>query len=158
MQMKDSSVRRIGQVFIVAVWLAAAVLVFSDALFHLAGSSASKIYHFDPSRLTFVRNDRISFGGPGIHYKDVTFYKTQEGNQIAVFQSNKTPEKGLFLRGKHKIYHTTGYDEIVTYEPFVLWPYALKRCAVLFILSVMILAAAGFVLKLFTARLNLRVS
>lgn len=137
-----------GRILIFVAFCAAAYLVFSDAISYWTGWGTSRIENLNVGKLTFVRDGRIRFGGPGVHFKEVKYYKTPEGREFAFLQPLIGEQQGLFIRGRHKIFNDDGFDEVTTYEPFVVWTYLLKRLAVLFILSLMILAVAGFALKL----------
>lgn len=140
--------RIIGRILILAVLCAATWLVFSDAISYWTGLGSSRITSLDVSKLTFIRDGRVRFGGPGVHFKEVKYYKTPEGGEVAIFQTGGDTQRKVFVRGRQKIFHDEGFEEVTTYEPFVPWTYVLKRGAVLFILCLLIFAVAGLVLKL----------
>jgi len=143
-----SSVKVVGRFLILVAFCAAVYLVFADGISYWTGWGSSRIENLSANNMTFVRDDRIRFGGPGVHFKNVKYYKTQEGEGIAVFQPAGGEQQRLFIRGSHRIYNNVGFDEITTYEPFALWTYLSQRIAVLFVLSLMMLVLAGLALKL----------
>jgi hypothetical protein len=147
-KVEDSSVKILGRVLILSVFCAATCLVFSDLISYWTGWGGSRIERIDVGKLTFIRDDRIRFGGPGVHFKEVKYFRTQEGDEVVMFQSDRGLRSQVFIRGRHKIYGDEAFEEVTTYEPFVAWTYLLKRSAVLFILLLMILAVAGFVVKM----------
>jgi hypothetical protein len=141
-------VKIIGRVLILATFCAVTYLLFSDVFSYWTGFGSTRIASLDVGKLTFIRDDRIRFGGPGVHFKEVKYYKTAQGDEIVIFQTGSSAQPKVFIRGRQKIYHEGGYDAITTYEPFVAWTYVLKRGAVLFILSLLIFAVLGLALKL----------
>lgn len=139
--------KTIGRILLLAGFFAITYLVFSDVISYWTGWGHTKIASLDVGKLTFIRDGRIRFGGPGVHFKEVKYFKTPEGGEVVIFQPDRAMRSELFIRGKHKMYDDKGFEEVTTYEPFVAWSYLLKRSAVLFILFLMILAVAGFILK-----------
>jgi hypothetical protein len=137
-----------GRILIVISICATATIVFFDVISYLSGIGNSRIVALDIKNLTLIREDQIRFGGPGIHMKDVKHYKNPEGQELVILQTANSPKPGVFLIGRHKIYDSEGFKEIILYEPFVLPKYLLQRSAVLFILTLLIFAVAGLILKL----------
>lgn len=146
----------IGRILIFAAFCAAACLVFSDGIFYWTGFGSSRITSLDVGKLTFNRDDRIQFGGPGVHFKEVKFYHTPDGGEVAIFQTGSDAQHKVFIRGQHKVFHDKGFEEITTYEPFVAWTYLLKRGGVLLILFFVVLATAGLALRLLGIRVYSR--
>lgn len=148
LQVEDTSVRNIGRILIFAALCAATWLVFSDLISYWTGLGSSRITGLDVSKLTFIRDDRVRFGGPGVHFKEIKYYKTPEGGEVGIFQADGDNQSEVFVRGRQKVFHDEGFEEVTTYEPFIAWSYVLKRGAVLVILCLLIFAVAGLALKL----------
>lgn len=145
--MEYSSVKIIGRVIILSLFCAATLLVFSDLPSYWTGWGGSRLERIEVGKWTFIRNDRIRFGGPGVHFIEVKRFRTPEGEEVAMLQPNRSLQSQLFIRGRHKIYDAEAFEEITTYEPFLVWTYLLKRSGVLFVLFLMILAVTGYFLK-----------
>lgn len=84
----------IGRVLILATFCAVTYLLFSDVFSYWTGFGSSRIASLDVGKLTFIRDDRIRFGGPGIHFKEVKYYKTAQGDEIAMFQTGTQKAPG----------------------------------------------------------------
>lgn len=140
--------KNIGRLLILSALCAATWLVFRDSFSYWVGVGSTRICSLDVSRLQFLRDDRFRFGGPGVHFKEVKYYRTPEGDEVAIFQPIDVSETGVFVRGMHRIFHEKGFEEVTTYEPFIAWSYILKRSAVLSIIYLLIFALAGLVLKI----------
>ncbi|MDB6123078.1 MAG: hypothetical protein JWQ71_2071 [Pedosphaera sp.] len=136
----------IGRTLIIIAFLAIAYLTFADAISYYTGWGVSRISVLNTSQFKFIRNDKISLGGPGVH-SEVKYYKTPEGEEVIFVQSEALKGRGRFIRGGHTVNLDGGYKRITTYEPFVLWIYLLIRLVVLFVLTMLMLAVAGLILK-----------
>src|SRR4051794_13246152 len=111
----------IGRILLLMALSAAAYLVFSDVIAFWTGWGSSQISRIDVGKLTFIRDDRIRFGGPGVHFKEVKCFRTPGGGEVVIFQPDRGLQRQLFIRGQQKIYRAEGFDEVTTYEPFVAW-------------------------------------
>lgn len=146
--MKVASEKATFWILFLTGFCAVAYFLFSNVISYWTGYGTSHITRREVDGLTFVRDDRFKVSGVNSPYQEVKIYRTPEGNEIAVFQTGAAAQAKVFVRFSRDIFKDNRYERITTYEPFVVWIYLLVRLAALFVLSLMILALVGLILKL----------